>query len=127
MAKKPERLSVISDQPIDPAVASILNTQSQRQADAHLPAKERKRKARERAKAAERAPRRVSWDIREDIKAEVQKQAASKQIPESQLAGLLLWYGLQAWFKGEIILNPYLKTSRSPRYIFTLEIPEKFK
>jgi hypothetical protein len=48
---------------LDPAVDSLIERGVRRQAEAHLPGRERKKKARERAKAKARLPRRVNWDL----------------------------------------------------------------
>ena len=55
-------------QTLDPAVAGILATHEQRQADVHLPPKERRKKAREREKMRRRQPGRATYDLPKKLK-----------------------------------------------------------
>ena len=112
-------------QTLDPAVAGILATHEQRQTDAHLPPKERSKKAREREKMRKRKPHRATYDLPLTLKKRIKQIADQHQVPISQVAAVLLSYGLKALDCGEIDLDDYKKeTSSSPRYEYNLVLNE---
>ena len=113
-------------QTIDPAVANILTDFDQRQADAHLPAKERSKKAKEREKMRRRQPGRASYDLPPKVKDRIAEIAEEHQVPISQVAALLLSHGLKAIDNGDLDLEKYKdsKPSPSPRYQTNLVVPD---
>ena len=112
-------------QTLDPAVAGILATHEQRQADVHLPPKERRKKAREREKMRRRQPGRATYDLPKKLKDRIAEIADDHQVPISQVAAVLLSYGLKALEQGEIELDNYKKEpSLSPRYEYNLVLNE---
>jgi hypothetical protein len=127
MAIKPTRRDVLNTAPIDPAVAQLLNSQERRQAESHLSPGDRKKKARQLKKDAERKARKVSWDIREDIKSRIQEKAHELKTSQSQVANLYLWIGIQAMRTGKIDIMELLRTSRSPQFDSNIEVPKNDK
>lgn len=113
-------------QTIDPAVANILSDFDQRQTDAHLPAKERSKKVKEREKMRRRQPKRATYDLPQKVKDRIAEIAEEHQVPISQVAALLLSYGLTAIDSGELDLDKYkdTKPSSSPRYQTNLIVPD---
>jgi hypothetical protein len=107
---------------LDPAVDSLIERGVRRQAEAHLPGRERKKKARERAKAKARLPRRVNWDLPIWIKEAMVEIAVQHRVPVSQVAALFLKHSLIAYRRKEIDLSRYRVPSESPRYEWILEL-----
>jgi hypothetical protein len=105
---------------IDPAVAEILSDMDEKQAERALPARERQRKIRERAKSKARS--RVMLDLPPALIARIKALAndPKSRIPESQIAALLIWQGLHDLDAGMLTLGPYKHPSRSPRYDWNL-------
>jgi hypothetical protein len=118
MANEPQRRRTI-----DPSVADILSDGTRRQSELHLPLRERKKKARERKKIRERKERRVTYDLPPALRQRISETADEQGVPASQLATLLLRFGLKALDSGEIDLaNHPRKPSKSPRYDWNLVI-----
>lgn len=111
---------------LDPAVASSFGEAQQRRSEAHLPRKERQKKAKARAKDKARLERRVNWEIPTEIKQRIKAIAAEYLVPESQVAALLILGGLSELETGAIDLDDYKTLSDSPRYAANLDF-EKFK
>jgi hypothetical protein len=109
-------------QTIDPAVAGLLSNFEERQADAHLPAKERKKKAKERKKIRARRERRVTYDLPPSLKQRIAELAEQHRVPASQIAALLLDHGLKALESGAIDLDEHKIESRTPRYDANLDL-----
>jgi hypothetical protein len=118
MADEPKRR-----QTLDPAVANILSDFEQRQTEAHLPAKERSKRAKEREKMRQRQPKRVTYDLPKKLKERIAEIADQHQVPISQVAALFLTYGLKAHDSGELDLGKYKKRlTDSPRYKYKLTV-----
>jgi hypothetical protein len=118
-------------QTLDPAVADIMDSYQQRQAEASLPPAERRKKKREREKmqrerqkARARLARRVNWDLPPTLKHEIVALAETHRVPASQLAALLLHQGLLQLKAGEVELEGRKQSSASPRYDANLALPE---
>ena len=107
-------------QAIDPAVADLLAGAEQRQADQRRPLKEKKLAAKARAKAASRP--RITLDIPEPLQARLADLAESYSCPISQVAARLIQSGLADLDAGHVRLDDNRKPSRSPRYLWTLEL-----
>lgn len=112
------------DTDLDPAVSASIGGGERRRAESRLPARERSRKAKERAKGAARLARRVNWDLPESIKGRVKALALEHGVPESQVAALLLTVGLGQEAAGVMDINDYKVRSESPRYLANLAIEE---
>jgi hypothetical protein len=108
---------------LDPAVADILSGMEQRQAESHLPTREREKRARERAKIQARREMRVTYDLPPSIRQRVKDLAEEERLPASQLVTLALLRFLQEYDQGEIDLGLYKQTSMSPRYDWNLILP----
>ena len=104
---------------VDPAVAALLGQGVQRKSEQRLSPKERRKRLREREKA--RSRNRVIYDIASEIEEAVKAIANEHDCPISQVAGLLLAYGVKAVRDHEIELSDYKETSRSPRYGWNLD------
>ncbi len=117
MSEPPRRRQVI-----DPAVAALLRHQDEKQSEAHLPKDERRKKNREREKLRSLLPNRVTYDLPEGMKNHIAKIAETQKTSASQVAAILLTYGLEALEQGSIDLSSYRVPSRSPRYEWNLDL-----
>ena len=109
---------------LDPAVADLLSGMEQRQEESHLPAKDRKKAARERSKIRERRDYRVTYDLPPKLRQRIKIIAEKEGIPASQLVTLALYRFLELYQKKEIDLSAYKESSKSPRYDWNLIIPD---
>jgi hypothetical protein len=105
---------------LDPAVAELLSGMEQRQAESQLPQRERKKKARERAKIQARREQRVTYDLPPELRQRIQKMAELERLPASQIVTLALKRFLQDHAEGKVDLSIYKQPSRSPRYDWNL-------
>ena len=103
---------------IDPVVADLLGHMDRRAEERTLSVADRKRKAKERAKA--QARNRVMLDLPPEIEARIKAIATDESCPASQVAALLIWQGLNDLDNGILDLDQYKRTSRSPRYNWNL-------
>ena len=110
---------------LDPAVAELLAGMEQRQVESQLPPRERKKKARERAKIQARREQRVTYDLPPDLRQRIQKMAEQERLPASQIVTLALKRFLQDQSEGKIDLSIYKQPSRSPRYDWNLVFEEE--
>ncbi len=111
---------------MDPAVASLMDSLNERQAEAHLPRRIREKKARERAKLRARRDSRVTYDLPPSLKQCLSELAEGLSLSASQLATLALVRFLNDYQKGEIDVSKYKKPSRSPRYDWKLVFPKEW-
>jgi len=74
----------------------------------------------------DRARNKVTYDLMPELSAVVDEIAKARSIPVSQVAHVLLVYGLKAMKRGELNFDQFsLRVSRSPRYDWTIEdLPE---
>ena len=79
---------------------------------------------REQAKMAARKASRVTYDLSPDLRESLRILSEELCIPASQLAALALIRFLQEFKSCALDLSSYKKTSRSPRYDWSLELPE---
>ncbi len=70
--------------------------------------------------------KRVQLDIPEDTRETLKNMAAELEIPQSQLAALLLENGFGDVESGELDLSEFMEKSRSPLFGFVLNLA-KFK
>ena len=108
------------DDQIDPAVRALVGEGKRRKEEASLPPKARRKKAKERKKAEKRYDRRVNWDLTPKLKARIKKIAGEHEVPESQLAIVLLEEALELLAAGQIDLESKKTPSDSPRYMWNL-------
>jgi hypothetical protein len=105
----------------DPSIAALVDQLQKSQA------RRRKQPARatpEEKRAAERQRQarrnRVMYDLPPEVVAQIKALAREHQVPESQIAALLLWAALE---KGLVDFDDYKVYSQSPRYKYNLRIP----
>lgn len=108
------------DDEVDPAVQALVGEGKRRKEEASLPSKARQKKAKERKKAEKRYDRRINWDLTPKLKARIKKMASEHEVPESQLAIVLLEEALELLDAGQIDLNSRKMPSDSPRYEWNL-------
>ena len=111
---------------LDPAVADLLDNMQERQADRQLTKGERRKKARQQEKDRERKAEgtRFQIDLPKGIKALTLALADREHLPASQIIALALVRFLEDVDAGRVDLSEYKRPSKSPRYDWTLEIPE---
>jgi hypothetical protein len=104
-------------QAIDPAVAALLQDDQRRE-------RRRKMKPAERHKADKDSGRsRGYYDIPPVVAEELRRIAAEEESSVSSVAGYFLHYAIQHYHQGEIDLAPHKRPSRSPRYLFIVQVP----
>lgn len=108
------------DDEIDPAVQALVGEGKRRKEEASRPLKAHQKKAKERKKAEKRYDRRVNWDLTPRLKTRIKKIANEHEVPESQLAIVLLEEALALLDAGQIDLNSRKMPSDSPRYTWNL-------
>ena len=113
-----------SDQPLDPAVSSLLAGMEQRQSELQLPRRERERIVKERLKIQARRDHRATYDLPPVLREDLRDLAESLGIPASQLAALALARFLIDYSEERINLDEYKQPSRSPRYDWNLVFPD---
>ncbi len=113
-----------SDQPLDPAVSSLLAGMEQRQSELQLPRRERERIVKERLKIQARRDQRATYDLPPVLREDLRDLAESLGIPASQLAALALARFLIDYSEERINLDEYKQPSRSPRYDWNLVFPD---
>ena len=117
---RPERRPLI-----DPSVAELLETLENKQAEQHLPRRERSRRTREREKIAARREARVTYDRPPALRQKMADLAQSQGVPASQLVTLALLRFLKDLGAGQVALGQYKQPSHSPRYDWNLVFSEE--
>ncbi len=106
----------------DKAVASLLDDMGRSKAEKSQPVANRRRAAKAKKKSQKR--NRVMYDIDPRIQARITEIAEQTGCPASQIANLVMLYGLAAIENGNIDLYHYPRTpSKSPKFDWNLEIP----
>lgn len=113
---------------LDPAVAATLGAGERRRADQQLSKPERKSKAKERKKAADRRGRRALYDLPPELIDAVQQLAEPESgdyvTTASQIAALALTRLINQVADGEISIREFLSpVASSPRYSHTVDLP----
>lgn len=111
---------------MDPAVATLMESLNEKQAEARLPKRQREKKARERAKLRARRDSRVTYDLPPSLKQTLFDMAEGLSLSASQLVTLALVRFVEDYQLGEIDLSKYKKPSRSPRYDWKLVFPKEW-
>jgi hypothetical protein len=114
MSKQLKRRNVV-----DPAVAEILSDMDRKKRFASLP-KARREKARKDA-----SRHKVGLDLPPELHEALRQVAEKEQISISGLVAFFAHLGLESYRSGEIDLFPFKRVSRSARFEFVLEIPDK--
>ncbi|GIK40401.1 MAG: hypothetical protein BroJett011_42340 [Chloroflexota bacterium] len=107
---------------IDPSVNSLLAKSDERRALAQLPLKKRKQKIKEKAKTQARLKGRVNLDLPPSLKMRLFELAEEHEITASQLSTLLLLKGLGLLEAGQVDVDLYKVSTKSPRYGFKLDL-----
>lgn len=66
----------------------------------------------------------ATFDLSPDLKTTIESIATKHKVSNSQIASLLLIYGLKAIEKGELDIYEFKVTCWSPRYEFTISLPK---
>ena len=106
-------------QSIDPTVANLLGDMNRDTERRRLPAKEKKRQAKEREKMAAR--NRMTLDIPPEIEQRLTELANQYHVPVSQLFTYLVYAGLHLLDEGSIDPLWCFVPTNSPRYSYNLE------
>ena len=122
MSKEPSSL--------DPALAELLGDLEGRRAEpakrrtveAPLPTRKELKKEKERRKIQQRMPNRATYDLPEGMKQEIADIAEEHETTASQVAALLLYYGLKQLKADKIDLEVHKVPSESLRYEWNLRI-----
>jgi hypothetical protein len=77
---------------------------------------------RERERQEKRKEGKVSYDLPPEVKQNVADLAAEYGVPQSQIATVLLLFGLDAMQNGQIDIVKYLVPSRSPLHTYNIDI-----
>lgn len=104
---------------VDPAVAEILSDMDRKKRIASLP-KNKREKARKDARR-----HKVGLDLPPELHETLRRVAEVEQISISGLVAFFAHMGLERYRAGEIDLEPHKRVSRSARFEYVLEIPEK--
>jgi F0F1-type ATP synthase membrane subunit b/b' len=107
---------------IDPAVADLLGSLERKQTERSKPLAERKRRAKEREKAAAR--NRVMLDLPTELVERMVTIADRLQVPTSHIAAALIAHGLADYGQERLNLSPYIVLSNSPRFPRLLNVAE---
>ena len=83
------------------------------------------RQAREREKIRARREQRVTYDLPPLIRQRIKELAEEQRVPASQIVTLALARFLRELDDEKVDLTPYKRPSRSPRYDWNLELPER--
>lgn len=116
-------LSSVGRDDLDPGVEAALMRGERRSSLAHLTAKERKAKAREKSKAAARKGKQVLYDIDPVIANRIRDIAADLGTTNSQVAQLALALFLCEVDAGRINPSDYRQAITHPRYLYVLKFP----
>ena len=119
----------------DDVVAEILGDADRRQDELKLSPEERKRvietrrktQAKQEAarnKAEKQKPNRLHLLLSQDLKGQITEIAELLRIPMSQVVTFLLYEAFERYTRGEIDFDPFLTSSKSPRYDFNLIHPK---
>ncbi len=98
----------------DPAVAALLGQGTRREDERRLPAKERRKKARQREKDQKRS--KALYDLPEELISEVARLATSHKTTASGICHLALARLLDEVATGSVQIRDYLQPIDSPRY-----------
>ncbi len=104
---------------IDPAIAAILD-EPERRAQMRAMTPDQRRRARRRA-----GRKSVTYEMNADLVVIVREVADAMEISPAAVVNRLLLDALERYAGGEIDFEDYLKPSRSPRYLWIVEIDPK--
>lgn len=107
---------------LDPAVADLTKQGERRRDRSPVARKKRDKEIQEKRRAKARLARRVNWDLPPELKDRINALAEDHRTPASQVAAVLLAYGLAALERDDLDLDDYKTPSDSPRYDWNLSL-----
>lgn len=116
-------LSAVGRDDLDPGVEAALMRGERRSSLAHLTAKERKARAKEKTKAAARKGKQTLYDLDPAITSRIRDIAADLGTTNSQVAQLALALFLCEVDAGKINPADYKQAISHPRYLYVLKFP----
>ena len=112
---------------VDPAVESLLGQGQRRQAESHLPKKERSHKKKERERAQKRMAKRINLDLPVDLKGRLEELAKREGVPISQLVAFLLYGPVNELEQRMISLRDYKIHSGCRKFEWTIDLTQRAK